>query len=62
MRGRGSRSNAPKLINVFATIKSMVFVLLGLRGDREVKVHLRTVAKSDEDVAALLSQLGIRLP
>ncbi len=33
-----------------------------LCGDMEVKVRLRTVAKPDEDVAALLSHLGLRLP
>ena len=32
------------------------------RGDLEVKVRLRTVAKPDEDVAVLLSHLGLRLP
>ena len=32
------------------------------RGDLEVKVRLRTVAKPEEDVAVLLSHLGLRLP
>jgi len=32
------------------------------RGDSEVKVRLRTVAKPDEDVAVLLAHLRLRLP
>jgi hypothetical protein len=32
------------------------------RGDMEVKVRLRTVAKPDKDVAVSLSHLGLRLP
>ena len=62
MLGKGLGSNARKLINAFGTIKSMDLVVPVRRGDLEVKVRLRTVAKPDEDVAVLLSHLGLRLP
>jgi transposase len=62
MLGKGLGSNARKLINAFGTIKSMDVVVPVRRGDLEVKVRLRTVAKPDEDVAVLLSHLGLRLP
>ena len=62
MLGKGLGSNARKLINAFETIKSMDVVVPVRRGDLEVKVRLRTVAKPDEDVAVLLSHLGLRLP
>ena len=62
MLGKGLGSNARKLINAFGTIKSMDVVVPVRRGDVEVKVRLRTVAKPDEDVAVLLSHLGLRLP
>ena len=62
MLGKGLGSNARKLINAFGTIKSMDVVMPVRRGDMEVKVRLRTVAKPDEDVAVLLSHLGLRLP
>ena len=44
------------------TIKFMDVVVPVRRGDWEVKVRLRTVAKPEEDVAVLLSHLGLRLP
>jgi transposase len=62
MLGKGLGSNARKLINAFGTIKSMDVVVPVRRGDVAVKVRLRTVAKPDEDVAVLLSHLGLRLP
>jgi transposase len=62
MLGKGLGGNARKLINAFGTIKSMDVVVPVRRGDMEVKVRLRTVAKPDEDVAVLLSHLGLRLP
>ena len=62
MLGKGLGSNARKLINAFGTIKSMDVVVPVRRGDVEVKVRLRMVAKPDEDVAVLLSHLGLRLP
>ena len=62
MLGKGLGSNARKLVNAFGTIKSMDVVVPVKRRDLEVKVRLRTVAKPDEDVAMLLSHLGLRLP
>jgi len=62
MLGKGLGSNARKLVNAFGTIKSMDVVVPVKRGDVEVKVRLRTVAKPEEDVAVLLSHLGLRLP
>lgn len=62
MLGKGLGSNARKLVNAFETIKSMDVVVPVKRGDLEVKVRLRTVAKPEEDVAVLLSHLGLRLP
>ena len=62
MLGKGLGSNARKLVNAFETIKSMDVVVPVKRGDVEVKVRLRTVAKPEEDVAVLLSHLGLRLP
>ena len=61
MEGKGLGSNARKLVNAFGTIKSMNVVVPVKRGDLEVKVR-RTVAKPEEDVAVLLSHLGLRLP
>ncbi len=62
MQGKGLGSNARKLVNAFATIKSMDVVVPVKRGDLEVKMRLRTVAKPEEDVAVLLAHLGLRLP
>lgn len=62
MLGKGLGSNARKLVNALGTIKSMDVVVPVKRRDLEVKVRLRTVAKPDEDVAMLLSHLGLRLP
>ena len=62
MLGKGLGSNARKLINAIGTIKSMDVVVPVRRGDLEVKVRLRTVAKPEGEVAVLLSHLGLRLP
>ena len=62
MQGKGLGSNARKLVNAFGTIKSMDVVVPVKCGDLEVQVRLRTVAKLEEDVAVLLSHLGLRLP
>ena len=62
MLGKGLGSNAREAINAFGTIKSMDVVVPVRRGDVEVKVRLLTVAKPDEDLALLLSHLGLRLP
>jgi hypothetical protein len=62
MLGKGLGSNARKLVNAFGTIEWMDVVVPVRRGGMEVKVRLRTVAKPDQDVAVLLSHLGLRLP
>jgi hypothetical protein len=62
MQGKGLGNNARKLINAFGTIKSMDVVVPVKRGNVQVSVRLRTVAKPEEDVAVLLAHLGLRLP
>ena len=62
MQGKGLGTNARKLINAFGTIKSMDVVVPVKRGNVQVSVRLRTVAKPEEDVAVLLAHLGLRLP
>ena len=62
MQGKGLGTNARKLINAFVTIKSMNVVVRVNRGNIELRVRLRTVAKPEEDVAVLLAHLGLRLP
>jgi hypothetical protein len=62
MLGKGLGSNARKLVTGFGTIQSMDVMMPVRRGDVEVKVRLRTVAKPDEDVAVLLLHLELRLP
>ena len=62
MQGKGLGNNAHKLINAFGTIKSMDVVVPVKRGNIELPVRLRTVAKPEEDVAVLLAHLGLRLP
>jgi hypothetical protein len=54
MVGKGLWSNARKLINAFGTIKSMDVVVPARRGDMEVKVRLRTVAKRSRVLAIFL--------
>ena len=61
-QGKGLWNNARKLINAFGTIKSMDVVVPVKRGNVQVSVRLRTVAKPEEDVAVLLTHLGLRLP
>jgi hypothetical protein len=62
MHGKGLVNNARKLINAFRRIKSMNAVVPVKRGNIELPVRLRTVAKPEEDVAVPLAQLGLRLP
>jgi hypothetical protein len=62
MLGKGPGSNARKLVNAFGNIEWMDVVVPVRRAGMEVKVRLRTVAKPDQDVAVLLSHLGLRLP
>ena len=62
VQGKGLGTNARKLINAFGTIKSMDVVVPVKRGNVQVSVRLRTVAKPEEDVAVLLAHLGLRLP
>ena len=62
MQGKGLGNNAHKLINAFGTIKSMDVVVPVKRGNIELPVRLRTVAKPEEDVEVLLAHLGLRLP
>ena len=59
MQGKGLGNNARKLINAFGTIKSMDVVVPVKRGNIELSVRLRTVAKPEEDVAVLLAHLGM---
>ncbi len=54
--------SARKLINASGTIKSMDVVVPVKRGNIELPVRLRTVAKPEEDVAVLLAHLRLRLP
>jgi hypothetical protein len=58
MQGKGLGNNARKLINAFETIKSMDVVVPVKRGNIELPMRLRTVAKPEEDVAVLAGSLG----
>jgi len=51
-----------QLVESVATIRSMDVSVLIRRGDREVTLSLRTMAKPDPDVALWLAHLGLRLP
>jgi hypothetical protein len=62
MQGKGLGNNARKLTNAFGSIKSMDVVVPVMRGNIELPVRLRRVAKPEEDVAVLLAQLGLHLP
>ena len=62
MRGKGLGTSARKLVESVGTIRSMDVNVPVRRGDREVTLSLRTVAKPDPDVALLLAHLGLRLP
>ena len=62
MRGKGLGTSARKLVEAVGTIRSMDVSVPVKRGDREVTLSLRTVAKPDPDVALLLAHLGLRLP
>ena len=62
MAGKGLGTSARKLVEAVGTIRSMDVSVPVKRGDREVTLSLRTVAKPDADVAQLLAHLGLRLP
>ncbi len=62
MSGKGLGSSARKLVEAVGTIRSMDLSVPVRRGNRTVKLNLRTVAKPDPDVALLLAHLGLRLP
>ena len=62
MNGKGLGSSARKLVEAVGTIRSMDLSVPVRRGNRTVKLNLRTVAKPDPDVALLLAHLGLRLP
>lgn len=62
MNGKGLGSSARKLVEAVGTIRSMDISVPVRRGNRTVKLNLRTVAKPDPDVALLLAHLGLRLP
>jgi hypothetical protein len=62
MQGKGLGNDVRKLTDAFGTIKSMDAVVPVKRGNIEVLVRLRTVAKPAEDVAVLLAHVGLRLP
>lgn len=62
MRGKGLGTSARKLVEAIGTIRSMDVSVPVRREDRTVTLHLRTVAKPDEDVSLLLAHLGLRLP
>ena len=62
MSGRGLGSSARKLVEAVGTICSMDLSVPVRRGNRMVKLDLRTVAKPDPDVALPLAHLGLRQP
>jgi hypothetical protein len=62
MRGEGLGTSARKLVEAVGTIRSMDVSVPVKRGDREVTLSLRTVARPDADMALLLAHLGPRLP
>lgn len=62
MNGKGLGISARKLVEAVGTIRSMDLSVPVRRGNRTVKLNLRTVAKPDPDVALLLAHLGLRLP
>lgn len=62
MRGKWLGTSARKLVEAVGTIRSIDVSAPVKRGDREVTLSLRTVARPDADVATLLAYLGLRLP
>ena len=62
MSGKGLGSTARKLVEPVGTIRSIELSVPVRRGNRTVKLNLRTVAKPDPDVALLLALLGLGLP
>ena len=55
MSGRGLGSSARKLVEAVGTIRSIDLSVPVRRGNRTVKLNLRTVAKLDPDVELLLT-------
>ena len=62
MSSKGLGSSARKLVEAVGTIRSMDLSVPVRRGNRTVKLNLRTVAKLDPDVELLLTHLGLRRP
>lgn len=62
MNAKGLGTCARKLVQTISEIKSMDVVVPVQRESRSVELRLRTVARPDEDVAILLSHLGLHLP
>ena len=62
MNSKGLGSRAGKLVEAVATIRSMDIIVPVRRDQRTIDLRLRTVAKPDDDVAVLLSHLGLKLP
>lgn len=62
MSGEGLGTSARKRVESVAAIRSMDVRVPVRRGNREVTLNLRTVARPDADVALLLANLGVRLP
>jgi hypothetical protein len=59
---RPFRKKQGPLVESIATIRSIDVVGSIKRGERVIDVRLRTVAKTNKDVATLLSQLGCNCP
>ncbi len=62
MQSKGLGTSARTLVRAVSTIRSMDVVVPVKRGQTQVDLRLRTVAKPDKDVAELLSHLGLKLP
>jgi transposase len=62
MASKGLGTRAAKLVEAVDTIRSMDVIVPVRRSERTIDLHLRTVAKPDEDVAILLVHLGLKLP
>ncbi len=62
MNAKGLGSRAAKLLEAVSTIRSMDVVVPVKRDQSTLELRLRTVAKPDQDVAVLLTHLGLNLP
>lgn len=62
MHSKGLGNRAAKLVEAVSSIRSMDVVVTVKRGEREIDLRLRTVAKPDKDAALLLAHLGLKLP